>query len=131
MDSREGPQVGPERRTCPFAGIAVDLASAITIVIAGPFMHPVVDSAMGRMAATIALPCVCVEHRATNLYVRRGHVVTDAFGRAVADPEAVLARAPRDDADGGGTIVGIGPIAATVESSPQVNPALRLEPPCR
>jgi hypothetical protein len=62
------------------------------------------------MAATIALPFVGIEPRAA-----RGHVVghKGVAGlpvRVVADPPALLARVARDDADDGGTIVGIGAV---------------------
>jgi hypothetical protein len=76
--------------------MAVDLASAITIIIASPFMHSVVDRRMGRMTAHITLPFIGVEHRATNRDVRREQIVADPFGRVVADPETALARVPRE-----------------------------------
>jgi hypothetical protein len=118
VDASEGSQIGPERCTCSFTGVAVDLASAIPIVIASPFMHPVADSGMGRMAATIALPFVGVEYRATNWDVRRDQVVTGAFGRMVTDPEAGLARVSGDDADDGRPIVGVGPVALPLVGMP-------------
>ena len=64
MDTSEGTQVGAERRTRPFAGVAVDLASAIPIIIPRPFVHAMADRGMGRMAAAVALPFVGIEHRA-------------------------------------------------------------------
>jgi hypothetical protein len=102
VDPAKGPQIGAECRTGPFAGITVDLAAAITIVIASPFMHAVADRRMGRMTATIALPFIGVEYRARNRDVCRDQVVTGVFGRVVADPETALARVPRDEAMMGG-----------------------------
>jgi hypothetical protein len=61
VDPSKGPQRGAERRTGPGAGMAVDLASAITRVIASPCTHSVADRRRGRMTATIALPCIGVE----------------------------------------------------------------------
>jgi hypothetical protein len=109
VDPSKSPQIGAERRTRPFAGLAVDLASAITIVIASLFMHAVADRRMRRMTATMALPFISVEYRATNRDVCRDQIVAGVFGRVFADPETALARVPRDDTDDGGTIVGEGP----------------------
>jgi hypothetical protein len=108
VDSSKGPQRGAERRTCPFAGVTADLAAAIPIVIASPFMHAVADRRMGRMTATIALPFIGVEYHARSRDVGRDHVITGGFGCVIADPETALARVVRDDADDGQTIVGKG-----------------------
>jgi hypothetical protein len=110
VDPSKGPQIGAERRTGPFAGMAVDRASAITLVIASPFTHSVADRRRGRMTATIALPGIGVAYRASNRDVCRDHIVTGVCGRVVADPETARARIPRDDTDDGGTIVGEGPV---------------------
>jgi hypothetical protein len=110
VDPAKGPQIGAERRPCPFAGRAVDRASALTIVIASPFMHSVADRCMRRMTTTIARPCIGVASRARNRDVGRDPIVTGVFGRVVAAPETARARVPRDDADDGGTIVGAGPV---------------------
>jgi hypothetical protein len=105
-----GPQRGAERRTRPVAGMAVDLASAITLVIARPCTHSVADRRRGRMTATIALPCIGVESRASHRDVCRDHIITGGCGRVVAAPDTALARVPRDDTDDGGTIIGEGPV---------------------
>jgi hypothetical protein len=102
VDPSEGAQVGAERRACPFTGVAVDLASAITIIIPGPFVGAVTHAGVGGMAAVIALPFVGVEQRADNRDILRDQVVTSPFGRVVANPEAVLARVPRHYTDNGG-----------------------------
>jgi hypothetical protein len=60
MNTPKGTQVGAERRPCSFAGVAVDLGAAIPIIILCPLVHTVADGGMHRMAATIALPFVCV-----------------------------------------------------------------------
>jgi hypothetical protein len=118
VDPPEGPQIGAERRTCPFAGMTVDFTAAITIVIASPCMHSVAHSRVGRMTATIALPCIGVEYRARNRDVCRDQRVTGGFGRVVADPETARARVRRDDADAGGTIVGEGPVPLPLVGPP-------------
>jgi hypothetical protein len=118
VDPSKGPQIGAERRPCPFAGIAVDLASAITLVIARPFMHAVADSRMGWMTATVALPFIGVAYRARNRDVCRDQVITGGGGRVGADSETALARVPRDEADDGGTIVGAGPVPVPLVGSP-------------
>jgi hypothetical protein len=102
VDPSKGPQIGAERRTRPLAGMTVDLASAITIVIARPFMHAVAACRMRRMTATIAGPFISVEYRATTRDICRDQIVACVFGRVVADPKTALARVPRDNADDGG-----------------------------
>ena len=79
--------------------MAGDLASAITIVIVSPLRHPVADRRMGRMTATIALPCLGVEYRATKRDGCCDQSLSGVVGRVVADPATALARVPRDDAD--------------------------------
>jgi hypothetical protein len=66
MDTPEGPQVRPECRTCPFAGVAMDLAVAIAVIIAGPFMRTVTYRGMGWMTPLVALPFVRVQLRAAS-----------------------------------------------------------------
>jgi hypothetical protein len=56
VDAPEGPQVGPERRARSLAGVTMDLALAIPVVIPRPFVPTMAHSSMGRMAATIARP---------------------------------------------------------------------------
>ena len=64
VDTPEGTQIRAKRRACSLAGVAVDLALAIPIIIPCPFVHTVADGGMGRMAAAITLPFVRVEQRA-------------------------------------------------------------------
>ena len=71
VDPSEGTQIGPERRACPFTGIAVDLTAAIAIIIPRPFVHAVADRGMGWMAPPIALPLIGIELRAANRNVFR------------------------------------------------------------
>jgi hypothetical protein len=86
----------------------MDLALTITIVIPGPFTHPVGNCGMARMATTITLPFIGIEPCATGGHVISNQVVAGWPVRMVADPQALLARVARDDADDGGTIVSIG-----------------------
>ncbi len=117
VDAPERAQVGPERCASSFTGVAVDLASAIPISIPRPFMHTVVDSGMGRMAATIALPCIGIEPRAASRNVFGDEVVAGPRVRVVAHPKARLARLARDHTDDGGTIVGIGAVPLALISA--------------
>src|SRR5262249_29963242 len=98
--------------------MTVDLAAAITIVIARPFMHAVADRRMRRMTATVALPFIGVEDRARNRDICRDQVVTGVFGRVVADPKTALARVPRDDADDGRPVIGEGAMAFALIGPP-------------
>ena len=118
VDAPERAQVGPERRASSFTGVAVDLASAIPIIVPGPFVGAVAHGGVGGMAAVIALPFVRIEHRAAGRDVLRHQVVASPCGRVVADPEAVLARVPRHDTDDGWAIVGIGPMPFPLIGAP-------------
>jgi hypothetical protein len=46
-DAAECPEVRAQRHTYTFTRIAVDLASAVPIAIACPFVDPMTDSGMG------------------------------------------------------------------------------------
>jgi hypothetical protein len=65
VDTPEGTQIGPERGARSLAAVAVDLAPTLTIVIPGPFAHPVGHRGMARMATAITLPLIRIEPRAT------------------------------------------------------------------
>jgi hypothetical protein len=67
VDAPESAQLRPERRARPLAGVAMDLALAITIIIPRPFVHTVANRGMGRMAATIALPFVGIKQSAARM----------------------------------------------------------------
>ena len=70
VNAPEGAQVGTKRCPRSFAGVAVDLANTIVIIVTCPLPGAVTHRGMGRMAATIALPFVGIEQRGA-----RGHVV--------------------------------------------------------
>ncbi len=118
MDAPEGAQVGPEGRPGPFAGMAVNLASAIPIIIPCPFAGAVAHGGVGGVATVIARPCICVQHGAASWDVLREQVVAGPCGRVVTDPEALLARVPRDKTDNGRTVVGIGPVPSPLMGTP-------------
>src|SRR5262245_34495514 len=93
------------------AGIAMHFASAIAIIIPRPFVYTMADGGMSGMTASVALPCLGVQPRAAS-----GNMVGDERAARpcvcmVAPPKAPLARVPRNDADDGGPIVGIGAVA--------------------
>jgi hypothetical protein len=54
----ESAHVGGERRSRLFGGATVNLASAITIIIPGPFVGTLAHDGTGSMAAAITLPFV-------------------------------------------------------------------------
>jgi hypothetical protein len=105
---RKGPQVGAECRSCPFAGVAMDLALAIPMIIPRPFAHPVGHGGIARMTATIALPFGGIEPCAARGHVVGHEGVADLPVRMVTDPPALLARVARDDADEGGRCRALG-----------------------
>ena len=120
MHAAKHPQVGPKRRPHSLAGVAVDFAAAIPISIPCLFMVTMANRGMVRMTPPIALPLVGIELRAAG-----GHVLCDQGSTCtrigmVADPEALLTGVARDEADDGGTIVGVSPVP-----SPLIGPPTR------
>ena len=89
----------------------MDLAQAITIIIPRPFAHAMGNRGMARMAAAITLPFIGVEQGAAWGHVLGHERVTGLPIRMVTNPQALLARVARDDADNRGTIVGRGAVA--------------------
>jgi hypothetical protein len=108
MDAPEATPIGPERRACTLAAMAVDLAPAITIIITGPFVGPGAHGGVGRRAAAIARPFVRVEDRALGRDVLGDQVSAGARVGMVADPQALLARLARHHTDDRGPIIGRG-----------------------
>jgi hypothetical protein len=89
VNAPKGAQVGAECRAGPFAGVAVDLASAITVIVSGPLAHAMAHAAVGGMAAVIALPFVGVEYRPSSRDSLRDQCVTGPFTGVIANPETV------------------------------------------
>jgi hypothetical protein len=111
VNTPKNTQVGPERCAGSLAGIGVHLAPAIAIIIPGPFVDAVAHGGVGRVAATIALPFICIQDCALQRDVFGDQGSAGALVRTVAHPQALLARVARDNADDGGPIVGVGPMA--------------------
>jgi hypothetical protein len=118
VDTPEGTQIGPERCARPLAGIAMDLALAITIIIPGPFAHPMGNRGMARMTATITLPFISIEQRAPGRHVVSDQLAAGLQVGMIADPPALLARVARDDTDDGRAIVGIRPTPFALVGAP-------------
>jgi hypothetical protein len=117
MHAAKHPQVAPKRRPRSLAGVAVDFTAAIPISIPSPLMDTMADCGMVRMTPPIALPLV------GKLRAAGGHVLCDQ-GRTrtrigmVADPEALLPRVPRDDANNWRTVIGVGPMPSPLMGIP-------------
>jgi hypothetical protein len=120
MNAPKTTQIGPERCTRPLTAIAVDLAAAIAVIIPRPFVHTMSNRGMGWMAPPIALPRVGIELRAVNRDVLRYQGCAGTPISMIANPEALLTGVPRDDADNGRTVVGVGPTP-----SPLIGPPTR------
>jgi hypothetical protein len=118
VDTPKGTQIGPERCARPLAGVAMDLTLAITIVIPRPFAHPVGHRGMTRMTATITLPFISIEQRASRRHVVSHQVATGVPVGMVADPPALLSRVARDDTDDGRAIVRIRPMPFALVGAP-------------
>jgi hypothetical protein len=111
VNTSESTQVGTQCRTRSLAGVAMHFASAIGIIIPRPFVDAVPDRGMRWMTAAVALPFVGVQPRAASWDIFGDERAARPCVRVVAHPPALLARVPRDDADDGGPIVGVGPVA--------------------
>jgi hypothetical protein len=111
VDASERTEVRAERRTCSFAGVAVDLASAIPIIISRPLAHAMADRGMREWAPPITRPCIGIEPRALGGHVVSNQVLAGLPVRMVAEPPALLACVARDDTDDGGPSVGRGAVA--------------------
>src|SRR5215475_581210 len=96
----------------------MDLAQAITIIIPRPFAHAMGNRGMARMAAAITLPFIGVEQGAAWGHVLGHERVTGLPIRMVTNPQALLARVARDDADDGRPIVGIGSVPFALIGAP-------------
>jgi hypothetical protein len=110
MNPTKHPQKRAQSCTGAFAGIAVDLASPITSIIARPLANAVADGRMGGMTATIALPCIGIQPCAARWDMGGDQVMAGPCVRVIAHPEAVLTRLPRHHTQHRGAIVGIGPM---------------------
>ena len=97
MNSTESAQIRPKRRAGPFTRVAVHFASAVAIVITGPFADPVAHRGMGRMAAVIALPFIRVQDRALQWDILGDQASASMPVRMVAHPKTLLPRLARDD----------------------------------
>jgi hypothetical protein len=102
VDLVEGPQVGAEYCARCFAGVAIDLALAITMIIPRPFTSTVGHGSMAWMTATIALPLVGIKPLATRRHVVGNEAVAGLPVRVVTASNALRARLARDDAEEGG-----------------------------
>ena len=110
VDAPERPKVRAKRGAGPFTGVAMNLTTAIAIIIPRPLVSTVADSRVAWMAPAIALPLIGIEQGAAYRNVLRDQRRTGVPVRMVADPPALLTCVARDDADDGGTIVGLGAV---------------------
>jgi hypothetical protein len=118
VNPTEGTQVGAERRACPFTGIAVDLPSAVPVIISGPFVDAVADRGMGRVTPPVALPLVGIQPCAASREVFHDELMTRPSVGAVTHPEPLLACLTRDETDNGRTIIGIGAVPLALIRAP-------------
>jgi hypothetical protein len=114
VDPAERTQIGTERCSCPFTGVAVDLASAVPIIIPGPCVDAMADRGMVWMTTPVALPLIGIQLGAASRKVCNDELVTRPPVRMVAHPQALLARLARDDTDDWGAIVGRGAVACAL-----------------
>jgi hypothetical protein len=118
VDAAAGPQVCPERRARSLAGVTLDLASAIIIVIPRPCVHTRADSGMARRAATRAPPFIGLQPWTAGGPMFSEKVVAGPRVRMGAHPPAWLARLARAHTDDGGTSVGRGAVSLALIRTP-------------
>ena len=86
VNPTEGSQIGAERRSCPFTGVAVDLASAVPVIIPGPFADTVADCGMGWVTTSVALPLIGIQRCAASWKVFQHELMTSPSVGMVAHP---------------------------------------------
>jgi hypothetical protein len=118
VDTPEDTQGGPEACPRSFTGVAMDLALATPIVIPRPCAHAAGPRGMARMAPTIALPCIGIEGCAAGGHVISHKAVAGSPVGMITAPPALLTRVPRDNADDGGAIDGIGAVSLVRVGAP-------------
>jgi hypothetical protein len=118
MNASKRPEVSAKCGPCPLAGVAMDLAPAITILIPHPFAPPMGNRGMVWMAAAITLPFVGREQGAAWGHVVGTERVAGLPGRMVTDPPALLARVAREEAEAGRPIVGRGAMPFALMGAP-------------
>ncbi len=118
VDPTAGTPIGAERRSCPFTGVAVDLAAAVPVIIPGPFVDAVADRGMGGVTPSVALPRIGRQLRAANRKVFHHALMTSPSVRVVAPPKTLLARVAGDDADAGRTLMGRGAVPLALIRAP-------------
>jgi hypothetical protein len=96
MNTSESTQVSMKRRGCPITSIAMDLASAIPVIIPCPLARTVPDGGVEWIVGTIALPLVGIELCPANSNVFGNQPLTGPHMCVITHPEALLARLPRD-----------------------------------
>jgi hypothetical protein len=92
VDAPARTAVCAERRACSCAGVAVDRAWALTIILPCPRVPAVADGGVGRRAATIALPFVRVQDRAVPWHLLGEQGRAGMRIRVIAAPKALCAR---------------------------------------
>jgi hypothetical protein len=97
VDAPEGAPGGPTRRGRPLAGVATDLALALTVSLPSPCVHRMGNRGRARMAAAITLPCVGREPRAARRHVLSHEVLAGLPVRVVTAPPARRARLARPE----------------------------------
>ncbi len=118
MDTTKHPQIHAQRRTCPFACVAMHLPLPVTIVIARPFTGAVTDGPMRRMAPRIAVGLVGIQHGAPNRNILVDQRVAGLLIGMLADPKAMFAALARDQMNDRWPVVRIGAAATLVIGAP-------------
>jgi hypothetical protein len=85
MNTSESTQVGPKCSPCSLAGIAMDLALAISMIIPRPFAHTMGNRGMAWMAAAITLPFVGIKSGAALGHVVGNEAVAGLPTRVITD----------------------------------------------
>ena len=108
VDTSKHAQKGAQGSPQPFAGVAVDFADAITIVIACPLVQGVADGAMVGVQTGVVGRFIRKQQRAAWRNTPLDDFEAGGFVGVLDHPVTVLARLATDDADDGGPVVVIG-----------------------
>ena len=118
MSPTAGAPGGPERRTSPVTGVAVALASAVPLLLSGPFVAAVTDRGTGGVTPPGALPLIGIPPCAASREVFPEGLLARPSVGVVAHPQPRLARRPRDEAAKGRASRGRGAVPLALRRAP-------------
>ena len=111
MHAAEWPQEGAQRGTCPFTGVAMNLAHTIAIVIARPFVLTVIDGRMRQLQAMVTAILVRIDDRRVCWHGFGQNALTGGLVTVTNHPAALFATLAADDMNDRRPVVVVGAMA--------------------